>query len=231
MHRVQSQSLLRASDWPKHKAVCKYIQSCRQTTRHDAMILPANGGPAHLRKLSFSVDAACFPSAVTLRAPDLRDIFGPELQETRYHCIEAKDQPNADNDGEYMMFYNMSTRLPPNKYLLYFLRLDELPEDRPFWHGDVVIVKTYDRYLHRPKDLQKSGAAFPPLPEVDFMDVRMDFLPGVQNWMGKFYDVGFQDAVKNTALVEKLKRRDDTPLRQRKPVPVDNDRRLEDEVE
>lgn len=205
-------------DWSDHKAFCKYIQACRQTTHHDALILPADGGPAHLRRLAFSVEGACHPSALFLRAADLRAIFGAEIQQTRLHRITTKDQPTESDNGEYIMYYTISPRLPPNKHLLYYFRLDELPQDRPFWRGDVVIVKSHDKFLDRPRQFQKFGGT---APEVDYFNVKMSFLPATLNWMIKFYEVGFAEAEKNEEAMAKLRAQDERSLRQRKSIAGD----------
>ncbi|KAH7105595.1 hypothetical protein BKA62DRAFT_690250 [Auriculariales sp. MPI-PUGE-AT-0066] len=178
-------------DWQKHKPFCRYMQDCRKKTYHDTLIIPGDGGAATLRKLPFSLEGANFPNAVFMRAPDMRDIFGSELPEVRYHRIKVENQ-GEPMDGDYIMWYSISDHLPLNEHLLRNFREREMKPDRQFWHGDVVIAKFIDKQEHRPKEFQSSGGG----PEVDFLDMTPEMRPVVNHWMQKFYEVGFKESAK-----------------------------------
>lgn len=175
--------------WADHKAFCRYIQDCRKTTYHDALVIPADGGPAVLRKVGFSVEGAAHQTAPFLRAVDLREVFGDEITQARYHRITVDGQEDAVN-GEYLQYYTISPRLPLNQHLLRQFPSNDLPADK-FWRGDVVIVKMIDRSQTRPKEFNDLAKG---ITEVEYVDLPGESRPVIQHWLQRFYDVGFEQA-------------------------------------
>jgi hypothetical protein len=128
----------------------------RYTVR--ALVIPARGGEPKLVKVPIR------PTLENYRAKDFTfkevpdfGVFWPEEQNFDRAFPIRWDVSNQESirkdftplNGQYMIYYNDSEELEPNKFLAEALLQGPIPFERKFWNGDVIIVRLGTRVTSR----------------------------------------------------------------------------------
>lgn len=134
-------------------------------------LFPANGDEPHIIDMEFNEAGAKHPYGHYTTAVDLRAFYGNQMRATRIQMLAVDDQPDERDEGEYIIYYNLSLKLPLNRVMARIAGFDpERPGPKLTWRGNVVAVKS-------PEPLIPGGGA-----HMDYVDVR----PSVQGLLVQF---------------------------------------------
>lgn len=60
----------------------------------------------------------------------------------RQEFFDLADRPDKYDDGKYLIYYNIDPKLPPNQAMCRVVGVNPtVPNSRPIWRGDAVVVK------------------------------------------------------------------------------------------
>ncbi|KAK9847128.1 hypothetical protein MYU51_020453 [Penicillium brevicompactum] len=104
---------------------------------------PATGEPAHCQMIDFYRCPTDYPGTepVIFCIPEFSTYWGKFNFDRAHRWISIKDQDPAELNGDYLFYWCRKDDLPPNKYLMNFLRIESVPFEEYFWYGDVFITK------------------------------------------------------------------------------------------
>lgn len=118
----------------------------RETITRTVLRYPADGDEPYFMEMEFSTaGAAAHQYTHWTTALDLRTVFGKYTHlSTRVRFIDVLNQVEDPlTEGEYCMYHNIDPKLPKNLSVSKVLGIDLfLPQDRPFWRGDVLVAKS-----------------------------------------------------------------------------------------
>ncbi|KAK3675599.1 hypothetical protein LTR78_004683 [Recurvomyces mirabilis] len=121
----------------------------RRLNQISAICLPADDETSRIVSLDVRENLAgpeCL--GATSNVPDFRPFWGEILHlEQGHQLCSVENQENKANEGNYMVFFNTSEDLSPNKCIatmLHIAQAMETTENRQFWKGDVFVVRYND---------------------------------------------------------------------------------------
>ncbi|KAJ7255350.1 hypothetical protein C8J57DRAFT_1346255 [Mycena rebaudengoi] len=132
--------------------------------RRRVLLYPANSDDPTFVQLDFGAGGPVLQSygyEIT-SSVDLHPIFGDYTRDfTRLKTFNLEDLEDEPLDGDHRIFFNISQKLPLNRSVAKILGVDlSQPQMRPFWRGDLVVIKERVIDCPRPwtiaKDIEKS---------------------------------------------------------------------------
>jgi len=108
-------------------------------------LYPVDGGEPRITPMTFNEEGSeANPCGFYTVNVDLRGLYGEcNMHATRERSWDITNQPDKITDGEYLVFHNISPKLPINATMARLVGVDpKKPGGRPLWRGDVVVVKT-----------------------------------------------------------------------------------------
>lgn len=106
------------------------------------IIFPAEGSEPHIVDMTIRTVIEGDLTEVSLynRTVDLLGLYGSEYRKLRVQALSLSEWPATP--GEYLLYYNMSPKLPLNRCITRIIGVDpnELGSEL-FWRGDVVGMK------------------------------------------------------------------------------------------
>jgi hypothetical protein len=143
-------------------------------------IYPANGDEPHITDMTFNEAGAKHRYGLYTTAVDLRSFYGRHMHATRLERLGVENQPDKRDEGEYIVYYNLSPKLPLNLAIAHIVGVDpRRPGPRLMFRGNVVIVKTQEW----PGPLIIGGGA-----HMDYLDVRTSMRGTLDIFIKKWYN-------------------------------------------
>lgn len=136
-----------------------------ETIVRNVLIFPADGSEPRISPMTFSeAGAKSNPRGLYTVNVDLQSLYGNRnMHATRSHGWDMMNQETEVTNGDYILFHNISPKLPVNITMARIVGVDpKRPGQRPLWRGDVVVVKTSEW----PEPIPMSAGA-----HMDYLDV------------------------------------------------------------
>jgi len=129
--------------------------------------------------MTFNEDGSKHPYGLYTTAIDLRSNYGTHMHSIHIQMLGVENQPDKHNEGEYIIYYNLSPALPVNTAMALIMGVNpKRPGWRPIWRGDVVIVKTQEWPL--PIGMGEGA-------HMDYVDVRLSVMSLFNSCIRRWY--------------------------------------------
>ncbi|KAJ7075543.1 hypothetical protein B0H15DRAFT_653899 [Mycena belliarum] len=152
-----------------------------EAVTRDVLLFPVGGGKPRLAPMAFSKEGAeALPyGGLWTQHPDLRNRYGASNMFATYQKAWNVEHPDDDRDERYMLYHNISLRLPVNMSMARVVGADyRSPGLHQMWRGDVIVVR--ERQWPEPLTIGKGAHIdYADMPRTAIDLFKLDYIP---NW-------------------------------------------------